>query len=66
MSIVNRRNAVMGWAVWEVTKRAGKMKARGAKPTIEGGKPNKSLIAVSLAAAAGALAFVRGRHSQTE
>jgi len=56
----------MGWAVWEVTKRAGKMKARGAKPTIEGGKPNKSLIAVSLAAAAGALAFVRGRRSQTE
>ena len=66
MSIVNRRNAVMGWAVWEVTKRAGKMKARGAKPTIEGGKPNKSLIAVVLAAGAGAFALLRGRRSASD
>jgi hypothetical protein len=65
MSIVNRRNAVMGWAVWKVAKRAGKKKARSAAPTIEDGKPNKSLIAVVLAAAAGALAFVRGRRSAT-
>jgi hypothetical protein len=65
MSIVNRRNAVMGWAVWKVAKRAGKKKARSAAPTIEDGKPNKSLIAVVLAAAAGARAFVRGRRSAT-
>jgi hypothetical protein len=64
VSIVNRRNAVMGWAVWKVAKRAGKKKARDAKPTIEDGKPNKSLVAVVLAAAAGALAFLRGRRSE--
>ena len=62
MAIVNRRNAVMGWAVWKVAKRAGKKKARDAAPGIEGGKPNKSLVAVVLAAAAGAMAFVRGRR----
>jgi hypothetical protein len=59
----NRRNAMMGWAVWKVAKRVGKKKARGVTPSVEGGKPNKSLIAVVLAAAAGAFAFLRGRGS---
>jgi hypothetical protein len=63
VGIVNRRNAVMGWAVWKVAKRAGKKKAKGATPSVEGGKPNKSLVAVVLAAAAGATAFLRGRRS---
>jgi hypothetical protein len=65
VSIVNRRNAVMGWAVWKVAKRVGKKKARGAAPTVEDGKPNKSLVAVVLAAAAGAAAFLRGRRSES-
>ena len=65
MSIVNRRNAVMGWAVWKVMKRAGKKKARSATPSVEDRKPNKPLIAVALAAAAGALAFLRGRRSES-
>lgn len=63
MGIVNRRNAVMGWAVWKVAKRAGKKKARDAKPGLDDGKPNKSLVAVVLAAMAGALAFLRGRRT---
>jgi hypothetical protein len=66
VSIVNRRNAVMGWAVWKVAKRVGKKKAREATPGIEGGKPNKSLVAVVLAAAAGALAFLRGRRTNED
>jgi hypothetical protein len=65
MSVINKRNAVMGWAVWKVAKRAGKKKARDVTPSVEGGKPNKSLIAVSLAAVAGAFAIVRGRRSAT-
>jgi hypothetical protein len=64
VGIVNRRNAVMGWAIWKVVKRVGKKKARGVAPSVEGGKPNKSLVAVVLAAAAGAAAFLRGRNSQ--
>jgi hypothetical protein len=64
MGIVNRRNAVLGWGVWKVAKRVGKKKARGAAPSVEGGKPNKSLVAVVAAAVAGAAAFVRGRRSK--
>jgi histidinol-phosphate aminotransferase len=32
MAIMNRRNAVMGWAVWKMVKRVGKRKAREAVP----------------------------------
>ena len=30
MSIVNRRNAVLGWATWQVTKHVARKKARQA------------------------------------
>jgi len=30
MSIVNRRNAVLGWGVWQIGKRLGKRKIRNA------------------------------------
>ena len=63
MSVINKRNAVMGWAVWKIAKRVGKKKARDATPAVEGGKPNTSLIAVILAAVAGAFALVRGIRS---
>ena len=57
MSIVNRRNAVLGWGVWKITKRAVKGKA---KPD---GPPKKSIAAVAVAATAGALTFWRKRSS---
>jgi len=66
MSVINRRNAVMGWAVWNVVKRVGKRKARNATPSVEGRKPNKSLIAVVLAATAGVFALVLGRRAATD
>ena len=66
MGILNRRNAVVGWAVWKVAKRLGKRKVRSAAPSVEGGKPNKSLIAVAAAAAAGAAAFLRGRRGKDD
>ena len=66
MSVINRRNAVMGWAIWNVAKRAGKKKARDVTPSVEGGKPNKSLIAVAVAAVVGAFAMLRGRRSSTD
>ncbi len=65
VSVFNRRNALMGWAIWKAAKTVGKQKARDATPAIEGGKPNKSLIAVVLAAGAGAFALLRGRRSST-
>ena len=30
MSIMNRRNAALGWAIWEVSKRAAAWKVRSA------------------------------------
>jgi hypothetical protein len=56
MSVINRRNAILGWCTWQVAKRAGKKKARAAIP----GKGdyaglNKPAIA-SIGAAAGAAA----------
>jgi hypothetical protein len=55
----------LGWAVWKIASRVGKHKAREVTPSIEGRKPNKSLVAVALAAA-GAFALVRGLRSTTD
>jgi hypothetical protein len=68
MSIVNKRNAVLGWATWKVGKRIAKKKAKTAVPTVEGGRPNKPAIAAAGAAAlAGSLLFWRkARRRQDE
>jgi hypothetical protein len=66
VGILNRRNAVLGWGVWKIGKRVMKRKAKGATPSVEGGRPNKSLLAVSLAGIAGALTFWRKRRTGTE
>jgi hypothetical protein len=63
VGIVNRRNAVLGWGVWKIGKRVAKKKAKGAAPSVEGGKPNKPLLGmVSLAGIAGALTFWRKKR----
>ena len=62
MSIVNRRNAVVGWLVWMVGKDYAKRKAKSAVPTVEGGRPNKSLWAVAIAGVVGALTFWRAHR----
>jgi hypothetical protein len=63
MSIVNRRNAVIGWGVWKLSKRVLKRKAKAAKPSVEGGRPNKPLVAATGAAATvGALTVWRKRR----
>jgi hypothetical protein len=62
VGIVNRRNAVLGWGVWKLGKRVARRKAKGAAPSVEGGRPNKSLLAVGLAGLAGMLTFWRRRR----
>ena len=59
MGIVNRRNAVLGWAAWQVGKRVAKRKAKRAVPTIdtESKRPNKSAVAAAIAALVGGLVF---------
>jgi hypothetical protein len=62
VSIINRRNAVLGWGVWQVSKGAAKRKAKSATRTDKGGPGKKPLVAASVAGAVGALAFWRKRR----
>jgi hypothetical protein len=63
MGVLNKRNAVLGWAVWSVSKRAAKQKAKAAAPGRADGsmRPNKSAVAAALATVGGALWFWRRR-----
>ena len=65
VSIVNRRNAVLGWLTWEVGKRFARNKAKSAVPGVEEGRPNKGLI-VSAVAAVGAIVFFWRRNRSDE
>ena len=61
MSIVNRRNAILGWATWHVGKRVARRKAKAAVPAVEGGRPNKPAVGLlaGVAAVGGAFLFWR-------
>ena len=68
MGIVNRRNAVLGWAVWNLATRMAKSKARRSVPTGDGGKPSRLrrvvFVGAGFVAAAGAAAlFWRNQSS---
>ena len=64
VSIVNRRNAVLGWVVWETGKRVAKRKAKSVVPGVETPSRRKSAIAAVLAATAGTLMFWRRRNAR--
>jgi len=65
MGIMNRRNAMLGWTVWQVGKRVAKKKAKGAVPAVDREKkrPNKPAIVAGLAAVGGLLMFKRKKGS---
>jgi hypothetical protein len=62
VSIVNRRNAVIGWLVVKIGKRAAKKKAQGAVPNARKG----GAVAGSLAALGGLLMVKRKRRTDSE
>jgi hypothetical protein len=65
MSIINRRNAVLGWAVWTTAKKTASMKAKRTVSGSESKGPSKPVLAATfagLAGAVGALAFWRKQH----
>jgi hypothetical protein len=57
MSITNRRNALLGWAAWQIGKRVVRAKLAGARPggARGGGRRRKfaALVPAALAVAAG-------------
>ena len=61
MGIVNKRNAMLGWGVWQIGKRVAKRKAKNAVPgrVDDTMRPNKGAIVSALAAVGGALWFWR-------
>ena len=65
MGIVNRRNAMLGWTVWQVGKRVAKRKAKGAVPGVDAKtkRLNKPAIIAGLAAVGGLLMFWRKKGS---
>jgi hypothetical protein len=67
MSIVNRRNAILGWSVWQVGKATAKRKAKQSLKT-EDRRPGKGAGAVAggLAAVGGALWFWRRRRGDDD
>jgi hypothetical protein len=70
MGIVNRRNAVLGWAVWNLATRMAKAKAKRGVPTGDGAKPSwirrVVFLGVGFAAAAGAAALFWRNKSADE
>jgi DNA-directed RNA polymerase specialized sigma24 family protein len=68
MGIVNRRNAVLGWAAWQIGKRVARRKAKSAVPSIdpETKRPNKSAVAAAIAALVGGLVFWKRQRGDGE
>ena len=68
MSILNRRNAVLGWTVWQVSKRVAKRKAKQALPgrIDDSRRPTKGAILSALAAVGGAIWFWRRQRGDDD
>jgi hypothetical protein len=57
MGVLNRRNAILGWAVWKIATNVAKTKAKRAVP-VSNGKPGwvkrGAIVGLGFAAATGA------------
>ena len=63
MGIVNRRNALLGWAVVKLAKRLLKRKAKAAASGVRARPLKTGVVGIASAAAVGgALWFLRGRE----
>ncbi|HWB21851.1 MAG TPA: hypothetical protein VG652_03075 [Gaiellaceae bacterium] len=63
MSIVSRRNAVLGWVALAVAKRVLKRKAKAIVPTTVKPKKRKRFLALLIAGGVGVTTFLRIRSS---
>jgi len=64
MGIVNRRNAMLGWAAWRLIKRGAKQRAKQAVPTLDerSRRPNRSAVISAVLALAGGLWLLSKRR----
>jgi len=65
MGILNKRNAILGWSVWQVGKRVAKKKAKDAVRVDDSKRGSKGAIATGLATLGGALWFWRRRRGDS-
>ena len=66
MGVMNKRNALIGWAVWTTTKRMAKQKAKSRVSSDDSHLPNKRAVAAGIAAVGGALWFLRRRSGSDD
>ena len=64
MGVLNKRNAILGWAVWNASKRVAKQKAKSA--TTDGSRRPTKAVAAGLAMLGGALWFWRRRQGDSD
>lgn len=62
MAVLNKRNALLGWATWQIGKQAMKQKAKSAVRVEPKRRLGKGTVAALLAAAGGAVVFWRRRR----
>jgi hypothetical protein len=67
VTILNKRNAILGWGVWQVGKATAKRKAKQAiEPKDTSRKKKGGAVVSAMAAAGGALWFWRRRRGNGE
>ncbi len=66
MGIVNRRNAIIGWAVLKLGKSKAKKKAKDVVPSAPETARSRTALAAGVAAFFGVLAFWRKRKGGEE
>jgi hypothetical protein len=64
MGVINKRNAVLGWAVWNASKFAAKRKAKSV--TTNGSRRPTKAVAAGLATLGGAVWFWRRRQADSD
>jgi hypothetical protein len=64
MGVLNKRNAVLGWAVWNASKIVAKRKAKSA--TSDGSRRPTKAVAAGLATLGGVVWFWRRRQADSD
>jgi hypothetical protein len=64
MGVINKRNAVLGWAVWNASKIAAKRKAKAVKT--DGSRRPTKAVAAGLATLGGAVWLWRRRQGNSD